>query len=88
MYLQGQLQQLFKALHQLGWVNKMLHTPWRPLLRAPLTGAQKTELMQKVNVPAHQLVQSLHSLKPLQLQHLTLYVALELAALNKQRVLH
>ena len=88
MHLHIRVSQIFKALQKLGVVHKMLHTSWRPLLQTPLTRAQKNELMQKVDVPAHQLMQNLHNLQPLQLQYLTVYIALELAALNKKRVLH
>ena len=88
MYLQGQLQHIFDALHQLGVVDSMLVRPWRGTLQTPLSPAEQHELAQKIKVQPEQLKTSLQSLSPLQLQHLTLYVAQELAQLNRRRVLH
>ena len=88
MYLQGQLQSIFEALHRLGVVDSMLQQPWRTLLQTPLTRSQQNELIKKVKLQPDLLPASLQNLNPLQLQHLTLYVAQELAQLNKKRVLH
>ena len=88
MYLQGQWTKIFEALYQLGWVHRMLQTSWRPVLQTPLSPLQHKELMQKITPNSCNLKNQLQSLSPLQLQHLTVCVAQELANVNKKRVLH
>lgn len=88
MYLQGQLQNIFEALYQLGWVHHMLQISWRPMLQQPLTPLQYKKLMHTSQTSPQHLKSQLQSLNTLQLQHLTMCVAQELASLKEKRVLH